>query len=135
VSRERLVEGPVLDGSAVTKLAARSPANLALLRNLRATGAWPARVSTVALADCLSGDPDVDEPVLRFLGTCLLVDAVPAALARRGAWLRTAAGRGSAADALTVALAEPGGSILAGDRASNVEALALFANGVFVERV
>ena len=76
-----------------------------------------------------------DEPVLRFLGTCLLEAAVPAPLARRAAWLRTAAGRGSAADALTVALAEPGGSILAGDRAANVEALALFADGVFVERV
>ena len=58
---------------------------------------------------------------------------MPVRVARRAAWLRTAAGRGTAADALVVALAEPGGSVLSGGR-RDLEALALFADDVFVER-
>ena len=55
-------------------------------------------------------------------------------LARRSAWLRTAANRGTVVDAVVVALAEPGGTVLVVNRPT-IEAMALFADGVFVERV
>ena len=83
--------------------------------------------------DALSGDAARDASIDRFLACCDVVEAVPEAVARRAAWLRTAAGRGSAADALVVALAEPGGAVLTGGR-RDLEALALFAEGVMVER-
>jgi hypothetical protein len=123
----------VLDAGGARRLAERDGRTLALVTALRANGLWPPLVPTVALVECLSGDAERDQPVLRLLRTCELVPDVPVPTARRAAWLRTAAGRGTAADALVVALAEPGGSILSGGR-RDLEALALFAEDVFVER-
>ena len=48
--------------------------------------------------------------------------------------LRTRARTGSAVDALLVALAEPGGTVLTGD-AEDLEALAAHADGVLIEHV
>jgi hypothetical protein len=48
--------------------------------------------------------------------------------------LRYAAGRGSAVDAIVVAMAEPGGSVLTGDH-GDIAALASHADGVGVERL
>ena len=87
----------------------------------------------VVLADALSGDDERDAAIDRFLECCDIIEELPEEVARRAAWLRTAAGRGSAADALVVALAEPGGAVLTGGR-RDLEALALFAEGVMVER-
>jgi hypothetical protein len=123
----------VLDAGGVRRLAERDSRSLALLRALGRHKLWPPLVPTVALVECLSGDSERDEPVLRLLRTCELVSDVPVPTARRAAWLRTAAARGTATDALVVALAEPGGSVLSGGR-RDLEALALFADEVFVER-
>ena len=54
------------------------------------------------------------------------------AAARRAAQLRSLARTGSAVDALVVALAEPGGTVLTGDRA-DLEALAAHADRVAIE--
>src|SRR5918998_173836 len=89
----------------------------------------PPLVPTLALVECLSGDAGRDEPVLRLLRTCELVSEVPVPTARRAAWLRTAAARGTAAEALVVTLAEPGGSVLSGGRRG------LEAGGAFQEVV
>lgn len=126
----------VLDGPAVRRLCQRTGASLAIIATLRDRGLWPPLVPTVVLPDCLSGDADQDAAVNRLLPGCDLADRVPEATARRAAWLRTAAGgRATAAEALVVALAEPGGAILTSGRRTELEALALFADGVYVERI
>jgi hypothetical protein len=59
---------------------------------------------------------------------------IPEALARRAAALRRRARRGSAVDALVVASAEPGGTVLTSDT-PDLSALAGHANQVRVEKV
>ena len=68
----------------------------------------------------------------RFLKTCVIETIVSVDVARRAAELRRRARTGSAVDALVVALAEPGGTILTGDKA-DIEALAAFADRVIVQ--
>jgi hypothetical protein len=68
------------------------------------------------------------------LKTCRIAEAAPAELARRAALLRRLARRGSAIDALVVAAAEPGGTVLTSDP-DELEALATHANQVVIERV
>ena len=70
-----------------------------------------------------------------LLGTCDILDELPRAMCERAAWLRTAAGRGHASDGVAVAMAEPGGAVLTSGRRIDVEAMALFADSVFVERI
>jgi hypothetical protein len=67
------------------------------------------------LIECITGDARRDARTNRLLKTCEIVDTLPADLARRAAWLRTKARRGSAIDALVVASADPGGAVLTGD--------------------
>lgn len=124
----------VLDGSAVRRLADRSARSTTVLRTLRERGLWPAQVPGVVVAEVLTGDADADRPLEAFLACCDVVDTVSAPLARRAAWLRAAANRGSVVDAVVVALAEGGGAVLVAGRPT-VEAMALFADGVFVERL
>ena len=69
----------------------------------------------------------------RFLKTCDLVSELPEPIARRAAALRARAGRGSAVDAIVVALAEPFGTVLTGDL-QDLRALADHAEGVVVVR-
>lgn len=123
----------VLAGGGVAFLAERSGRALAQIRALARLGLWPPLVPQAVLVDCLTGDTDRDRAVERFLRTCHIVGELAPDRLRRAAWLRTAAGRGTAVEALVVALAEPGGAILHHGR-SNLEALALFADDVFVER-
>ena len=123
----------VVDAGGLRRLSERSSPALALQRALAEHALWPPAVPAVVLADALSGDDERDAPIDRFLECCDVIEKLPEEVARRAAWLRTAAGRGSAADALVVALAEPGGAILTGGR-RDLEALALFAEGVMVER-
>ena len=66
--------------------------------------------------------------------TCDIADAVPEALARRAALLRRLARRGSAVDALVVAFAEPGGTVLTSDP-DDLGALAAHASDVLIERI
>jgi hypothetical protein len=69
-----------------------------------------------------------------FLKTCDIVEEVSAALARRAAFLRRHARRGSPVDALVVAAAEPGGTVLTSDP-RDLEALASHSQRVRIERI
>jgi predicted nucleic acid-binding protein len=124
----------VLDSGGVSRLAERSPRALALIRSLRSAQLWPPVVPSVVLVECLQGHPSRDAGTNRFLKTCLIDSAVSEEVARRAAQLRRQAGRGSAVDALLVAFAEPGGTVLTGDRA-DLEALRAHAHDVGVELV
>ena len=90
-------------------------------------------VPSVVLDECLSGGPQNDAVATRFLKLCDITEEVPEHLARRAGVLRAYAGRGSAVDALVVAMAEPGGSVLTGDTV-DLRALAAYAENVTVVR-
>jgi hypothetical protein len=124
----------VLDSGAVTRLAERSGRAAALIAALRAEGLWPPVVPSVVLAECLTGEGSRDATQHRFLHTCDVTDSIPVGLARRAAWLRARARKGSAVDALVTATAEPGGTVLAGD-AADLRALAAHASGVTIEPI
>ncbi len=85
----------------------------------------------MVLVESLQSRPGRDANVNRFLKACIIDEAIPLARARRAAELRRRAGRGSAVDALIVAIAEPGGTILTGD-VSDLEALATHPDDVAV---
>lgn len=124
----------VLDSGAVTRLAERSRSAAALIFALRDEGLWPPLVPSVVLVECLEGNARRDAGENRFLKTCDIGEKVDEALARRAAWLRRRARRGSAVDALVVALAEPGGTVLTPDP-HDLEALASHSQRVRVERI
>ena len=124
----------VLDSGGVSRLAERSTRALALIQSLRAADLWPPLVPSVVLVESLQGHPARDANINRFLKTCIIETAVTQALARRAAELRRKAGRGSAVDAIVVALAEPGGTVLTGDK-PDIDALSAYAQAVGVEPV
>jgi hypothetical protein len=124
----------VLDSGGVSRLAERSTRSLALIRSLRSAQLWPPVVPTVVLVECLQGHPSRDATTNRLLKTCVIDSAVSEEVARRAAQLRRKAGQGSAVDALVVAFAEPGGTVLTGDRA-DLEALAAHAHNVGIELI
>lgn len=124
----------VLDSGAVSRLAERSRTSAALIVALREEGLWPPVVPAVVLVECLQGHAGRDATENQLLKTCDVVESVPEGLARRAAFLRRRARRGSAVDALVVAMAEPGGTVLTTDP-RDLEALAAHAHQVVVERV
>jgi hypothetical protein len=124
----------ILDSSAVTRLSERSPRAVALIAALREADLWPPRVPSWVLVECLEGHAGRDANVNRFLKTCDVVEEISEALARRAAWLRAHARAGSAVDALVVACAEPGGTILTSDL-GDLGALASRARHMIIERV
>ena len=124
----------VLDSGGLSRLSERSTSALALLRALRAEGLWPPVVPSVVLVESLTGDSGRDANVNRLVKGCDVAEAVPVPLARRAATLRRRARRGSAVDALAVASAEPGGTVLTGDPV-DLEALAAHAAAVTIERI
>ncbi|MDH3605953.1 MAG: hypothetical protein OER12_03045 [Acidimicrobiia bacterium] len=124
----------VLDSGGVTRLSERTRQAAALITALKAEALWPPLVPTPVLVESLHGDPAKDTLVNRFLKTCDLLEDIDESLARRAARLSTQAQTGSAVDALVVAAAEPGGSILTSDR-DDLVALAGYTQGVVVERV
>ena len=124
----------VLDSGGVTRLAQRSLSSAALLLELRRRGHWPPLVPSVVLVECLQGHAARDVMVNRLLKTCDVVEEVDEALARRAAQLRRQAHKGSAVDALVIAVAEPGGTVLTSDP-EDLEALAAYAHGVVVQKV
>ncbi|HEX9776036.1 MAG TPA: PIN domain-containing protein [Actinomycetota bacterium] len=123
--------GVVLDSGALSRLAERSAGSIALIEALRAAGLWPPVVPSVVLVESLRGHAGRDARVNRFLKTCVLGDAVPEGLARRAAWLRARARRGSAVDAIVVAFAEPAGLVLTQDPV-DLSSLADYSAGVAV---
>lgn len=124
----------VLDSGAVSFLAGRSRRSSALVAVLTGEGLWPPVVPSPVLIECLQGDPGKDASTNRLLKSCEILEEVDTRLARRAAWLRAKAQRGSAVDALVVAAAEPAGSVLTTD-AADLGALASGAFGVTVEVV
>jgi hypothetical protein len=86
-----------------------------MVLDLRRRGAWPPVVPSVVLVECLSGRPRFDVRTNMFLNSCEIGEELSTATARRGAQLRGTAGRGSAVDAVVVALAEPSGLVLTSD--------------------
>lgn len=97
----------VLDSGGVTRLAERSQQAAALILAFREEDLWPPLVPSIVLVECLQGHPGRDALANRFLKTCDIVEEIAEPLARRAALLRKLARRGSAVDALVVALAEP----------------------------
>ena len=124
----------VLDSGGVTRLAERSKQTLALVLALREAGLWPPRVPSVVLVECLQGHAGRDAVENKFLKTCDIGSSISETLARRAALLRRRARRGSAVDALVVASAEPGGTVITTDPA-DLEALAAHARGVDIVAV
>lgn len=123
----------VLDSGGVSWLVSHAPRALALIAAFRRDDQWPPLVPSVVLVECLRGHPGRDALTNRLLRTCEVID-VTEPLARRSAWLRTQARRGSAVDAIVVALAEPGGTVLTSDL-GDLGALAELARDVAIERV
>jgi hypothetical protein len=105
----------VLDSGGLSYLATRSSQAVALIRSLRRKELWPPVIPTMVLVESPQARPGRDAALNQFIGTCLVDDSVPVTLARRAAELRRAARRGSAVDALVMALAEPNGAVLTAD--------------------
>ena len=124
----------VLDSGAITRLAERSRPAAALIRALRAEGLWPPLVATVSLVESLTGDSGKDANTNRFLKTCNIAERLSEGVARRAAFLRTRARKGSAVDAIVVAMAEPGGTVLTSD-VEDLRAIASRADDVTVEGI
>jgi hypothetical protein len=124
----------VLDSGGVTRLAERSRQAAALLGELRRSNLWPPLIPSAVLVECLTGHGSRDAAVNRLVNACEVVEYLSTALARRAAALRTSARRGSAVDALVVALAEPAGAVLTGD-AEDLVPLAAAASDVRVRIV
>jgi hypothetical protein len=124
----------VLDSGGVSRLAEHTRQAAALIQALYDHGLWPPLVPAPVLVECLEGHAGRDALTNRFLKTCDIVEEISEPLARRAALLRRRAGRGSAVDALVVAIAEPGGTVLTSDL-DDLEALAEHASRVKIERV
>ena len=107
-----------------------SAATIAVLKR---DGLWPPLVPSVVLVESLSGRQRTDALVNRFLKTCDIVEELPEGVARRAGALRGMAGRGSAVDAVAVAMAEPGGAVLGGDL-DDLRAIAAYADDVTIHR-
>jgi len=122
----------VLDSGGVSRLARRDQDTAALILALRRRGLWPAIVPTVVLAESLTGSAQRDANTNRLLKACDIRSTVPERVARRSAELRTRARRGSAVDALVVAMAEPGSTVLTSDGV-DLRALADNAADVAIE--
>lgn len=124
----------VLDSGGVLYLAGSSHGASLLRSELAGQSDWPPLVPSPVLVECLQGESGRDANTNRLLKSCVVVTNVDQRVARRAAWLRTRARRGSAVDALVVAFAESGGSVLTGD-AGDIGALALHAHDVQVRPV
>lgn len=123
----------VLDSGGVSRLAQRRQDTVALIAVFERDGLWPPIVPSVVLAETLTGRQRTDASVNRLLKTCNIIEELPERLARRAGALRALAGQGSAVDAIVVAMAEPGGSVLGGDL-KDLRALASHADDVAVHR-
>ena len=124
----------ILDSGGVSFLAKRNQDAVATIRALVRAGAWPPLVPSVVLAESTTGRQRNDAAVNRLLKTCDVREDLPASLARRAGELRHRARRGSAVDAVVVAVAEPGGVVLTGD-IEDLGALASHSDAVRIERI
>jgi hypothetical protein len=128
------VSAIVIDSGALTRLSDQSRESRILLQKLAASDAVPMLVPSPVLVEALTGDGRRDARTNLLLKSCDVVERITDKRARRAAYLRTKARRGSAVDAILVAIAEPDGVVLTTDL-DDLEALAAHAVGVRVERV
>jgi predicted nucleic acid-binding protein len=84
--------------------------------------------------ECLQGHAGRDANENKLVKTCDVIERVSESIARRAAFLRRRARRGSAVDAIVVAVAEPDGTVLTTDP-DDLEALAAYARGVRIEQI
>ena len=124
----------VLDSGGLSRLSQRNRRAAALIAALRAEGLWPPVVPTVVLAESTAGTARTDANINRLLKSCEVDPVVAEAKARRAGQLRARARRGSAIDALVVALAEPGSTVMTSDP-DDLGALAACADQVVIEAV
>jgi hypothetical protein len=124
----------VLDSGGVSALSRETRQTVALVHALRQHELWPPTVPSLVLVECLQGHSGRDARANRLLKTCDIAEEVSEQTARRAAFLRQRAGRGSAVDALVVAFAEPGGTVLTSDP-GDIHAIAQHADGVVVESI
>jgi hypothetical protein len=124
----------VLDSGGVTRLSRQSQEAAAIITVLKRDDLWPPKVPSAVLVGCLSRRQRTDALTNRFLKTCEIIEELPQYLARRAGALRALAQRGSAVDAIVVAMAEPGGAVLSGDL-GDLRALASNSDGVLILRV
>lgn len=124
----------VLDSGGLSRLSQRNRRAAALITALRAEGLWPPVVPTVVLAESTAGTARTDANINRLLKSCEVDPVVVDAKARRAGQLRARARRGSAIDALVVALAEPGSTVMTSDP-DDLHALAAYADQVAIEAV
>lgn len=124
----------VLDSGAVSFFVQGSHRADALIALLTIEDMWPLVVPSAVLVECLTGHPEKDVLTNRFLKICDVRTNLSGTGARRAAKLRTDAGRGSAVDAIVVAVAEPHGMVVTGDTA-DITALATNALDVTIETV
>jgi predicted nucleic acid-binding protein len=123
----------VLDSSGVSALVRPGTTRIARTRDFERRQLWPPIVPSVVLVECLTGHPGRDATTNHVLKGCTIVDRLPTPIARRAAALRTAAGRGSAVDAIVVAFAEMHAAAVLTSDVANLGALAEHAEGVLVE--
>jgi predicted nucleic acid-binding protein len=104
----------VLDSGGLSALSGR--AGRERIRALQQRGLWPPVVPTVVCVESLTGKRR-DAAVNQLLGLCDVVEELDLRIARRAAGLRHDARRGSAVDAIVVAIAESLGEsiVLTGD--------------------
>jgi hypothetical protein len=124
----------VLDSGGLSFLGKRTQDGAAAIRVFVRDGLWPAVVPSVVLTESITGRQRSDVNVNGLLKACDLVEELPETLARRAGELRAKARRGSAVDAILVATAEPGGTVLTAD-ADDLRALASYADMVTIQRV
>jgi hypothetical protein len=124
----------VLDGGAVTRLARRNRQSAATIAVLRREGLWPPVVPALVVVESVTGRAGSDANINRLLKTCDIVTELSETTARRAAQMYYRAKRGSAVDAVVVAIAEPGGSVLTGDL-EDLRALASHAEHVTVQAI
>lgn len=124
----------VLDSGGLSRLSQRNRRAAALIAALRAEGLWPPVVPTVVLAESTAGTAGTDANINRLLKSCEVDPLVAEAKARRAGQLRARARRGSAIDALVVALAEPGSTVMTSDP-DDLQTVAAHADQVVIEAV
>jgi hypothetical protein len=124
----------VLDSGSLSRLSQRNRRAAALIDALRAENLWPPVVPTVVLAESTTGAARTDANINRVLKTCDIEPMVTERTARRAGHLRARVRTGSAVDALVIAMAEPGGTVLTGDT-EDLEALAAYAEDVLIEMI
>jgi hypothetical protein len=124
----------ILDSGGFSHLSEESPMSAALIRSFKSAGLWPPILPTVVMVESLQGQPGRDANANRFAKSCVVEPDVSEQLARRAAELRRRARKGSAVDAIVVAMADPGGTVLTGDE-DDIKSLAAHAKDVHVELV